>query len=129
MTGGEPSAVARDVRTLFGAGAIGGLTDRQLLERFVSRRDASAEAAFAVLVERHGAMVWGVCRRILRDPHATADAFQATFLILVRRAAAVRVAASLGRWLCGVSRRVAARAGSAAARRSAREGPGVEALA
>jgi RNA polymerase sigma factor (sigma-70 family) len=121
MTGGRPSAADRDVRTLFGEGAIGGLTDGQLLERFVSRRDASAEAAFALLVRRHGPLVWGVCRRGL-DDHDAADAFQATFLVLVRRAAAVRVEDSLGRWLYGVSRRVVARARRDSARRSAREG-------
>src|SRR5437763_361376 len=88
MTGAEPSAVVRDVRTLFSAGAVGGLSDRQLLERFATRRDDGAQAAFAALVDRHGAMVWGACRRILHDPHEAAAAFQATFLVLVRRAGA-----------------------------------------
>ena len=81
MTGNDPSAVAREVQTLFSVGAVGGLTDGQLLERFASRRDAGAEAAFAALVQRHGPMVWGVCRQALDDPHAAADAFQATFLV------------------------------------------------
>jgi RNA polymerase sigma factor (sigma-70 family) len=126
MTGNDPSAVVRDVQTLFSVGAVGGLTDGQLLERFVTRRDATAEAAFAALVQRHGPMVWGVCRRILNDPHAAADAFQATFLVLVRKAATVRVDDSLGRWLYGVSRRVAARAKITTSRRSAREGWGIE---
>jgi RNA polymerase sigma factor (sigma-70 family) len=63
-------------------------------------------------------MVWGVCRRVLHDPHAAADAFQATFLVLVRRAGAVRIDDSLGRWLYGVSRRVAARARKGTARRT-----------
>ena len=67
----------------------------------------AAEAAFAVLVARHGPMVLGVCRRALRDPDDVADAFQATFLVLVRKAGSVRVDDSLGRWLYGVSRRVA----------------------
>ena len=124
MTGNDPSAVVRDVRTLFSVGAVGGLTDGQLLERFVTRRDGAAEAAFAALVQRHGPMVWGVCRRILNDPHAAADAFQATFLVLVRKAGTVRVDDSLGRWLYGVSRRVAVRAKITTARRSAREGLG-----
>ena len=120
MTGNDPSAVARDVQTLFGVGAAGGLTDGQLLERFVNGRDASAaEGAFAALVRRHGPMVWGVCRRALDDPHDAADAFQATFLVLVRKAGSVRVEDSLGRWLYGVSRRVAARARVEAARRAA----------
>ena len=95
----------------------------------MTRRDAGAEAAFAALVQRHGPMVWGVCRRILNDPHAAADAFQATFLVLVRKAATIRVDDSLGRWLYGVSRRVAVRAKVTTARRSAREGRGVETVA
>ena len=129
MTGNEPSAVARDVETLFRFGAAGGLTDGQLLERFATRRDAGADAAFAALVQRHGPMVWGVCRRALDDPHAAADAFQATFLVLVRKAGSIRVDDSLGRWLYGVSRRVAIRARRTAARRASRETAGVEALA
>src|SRR3954449_1743171 len=129
MIGGEPSAVYRDIQTLFGAGAVAGLSDGELLEQFAARRGDAAEAAFAALVRRHGPMVWGVCRRTLDDPHAAADAFQATFLVLVRKAAAVRVGDSLGRWLYGVSRKVAARASITAARRAAREGRGVEEVA
>jgi RNA polymerase sigma-70 factor (ECF subfamily) len=129
MIGKDPSAVVRDVQTLFGAGTLGGLTDGQLLERFVTRRDAGAEAAFTALVQRHGPMVWGVCRRILNDPHAAADAFQATFLVLVRKAVTVRVEDSLGRWLYGVSRRVARLARAVNDRRSARDGRGVEMVA
>ena len=123
MVNGDSSAVLRHVRTLFGAGAAGGMSDGQLLERFHRRRgDPDAEAAFAVLVARHGPMVFGVCRRALRDPNDAADAFQATFLVLVRKAGSVRVDDSLGRWLYGVSRRVAAKAKAARARRAAREG-------
>ncbi|MDR3637208.1 MAG: sigma-70 family RNA polymerase sigma factor [Isosphaeraceae bacterium] len=129
MTGNDPSAVIRDVQMVFSLGAAGGLTDGQLLERFVARRDAAAEAAFAALVQRHGRMVWGVCRRTLNDPHAAADAFQATFLVLVRKAATVRVEDSLGRWLYGVSRKVAQRAKISTARRSARETERVETVA
>src|SRR4051812_42356879 len=96
----EKTAVAyRHVRTLFEAGALGALTDGQLLELFTTRRDDEvAELAFAALVDRHGPMVLGVCRRILRDSHDSADAFQATFLVLARRAGGVRVGDSLGRW-------------------------------
>ena len=119
---GEPEAVLRHVHVLFGGGAAGGSSDGQLLERFRARRDENdAEAAFAVLVARHGPMVLGVCRRALRDPNDADDAFQATFLVLARKAGSVRVEGSLGRWLYGVSRRVAARARADAARRSARE--------
>ncbi|SIO31263.1 RNA polymerase sigma factor, sigma-70 family [Singulisphaera sp. GP187] len=121
-------AAGRDVHTLFRVGAVGGLTDGELVERFVSRQEGGAESAFAILVERHGPMVWGVCNRVLNDPHAAADAFQATFLVLVRRAAVIRVDDSLGRWLYGVSRRIALRAKRATARRSAREVQGVETL-
>ncbi|MGP0068031.1 MAG: RNA polymerase sigma factor, partial [Isosphaeraceae bacterium] len=129
MSGGDPSGALRDIRTLFSSGMLGGLTDRQLLERFVDRNDASAEDAFTILVERHGPMVWGVCRRLLPDRDAAADAFQATFLVLVRRASAVRVDDSLGPWLYGVSRRVAARARATSLRRRARETGGVEPVA
>ena len=110
MSRGDPSGTLRDIRVLFSEGRLGELTDRQLLERFVNRNGSSAEDAFTILLERHGPMVWGVCRRLLADRHAAADAFQATFLVLVRRAAVVRVDDSLGPWLHGVSRRVATRA-------------------
>ncbi len=100
-----------DLATLFGVGAIGRLSDAELLARFVRREDAeSSEAAFATLVDRHGPMVLGVCRRMLGDVHDAADAFQAVFLVLARKAPSVRVEDSLGRWLHGVSVRVARRA-------------------
>ena len=129
MTGNVPSAVVRDLQTLFSVGVEGGLTDSQLLERFVTLHRPEAEAAFAVLVQRHGRMVWGVCCRILNDPHAAADAFQATFLILVRKAATIRVDDSLGRWLYGVSRKVAVRARHNSDRRTSRESGGTEQVA
>jgi RNA polymerase sigma factor (sigma-70 family) len=130
MSRGDPSGVVRGIGTLFSSGTLGGLTDRQLLDRFVNRNDASSEDAFTILVERHGPMVWGVCRRVLPDRDAADDAFQATFLVLVRRASAVRVDDSLGPWLYGVSRRVAARARATSLRRRASEtGGAVEAVA
>jgi RNA polymerase sigma factor (sigma-70 family) len=128
MAKGETSAVLRDVYTLFDLGTLAGLSDRQLLERFAGRADATAQAAFAGLVARHGPMVLGVCRRALNDPNDVNDAFQATFLVLVRKAETVRVEGSLGRWLYGVSRRVSARAKAATTRRSAREVVGVESM-
>src|SRR5262245_53461987 len=79
-------------------------SDACLLERFVHRRD---EEAFAAVVRRHGPAVLRVCRRILGAGPPAEDAFQATFLVLVRRAASVRPDGALGGWLCGVARRVA----------------------
>jgi RNA polymerase sigma factor (sigma-70 family) len=89
-----------------------------LLERYVASRD---EEAFEALVSRHGPMVLGVCRRLLRDPHDAHDAFQATFLVLVQKAASVVPAERLPNWLHGVARQTAVRARSAAARRRQRE--------
>ena len=106
----------RELSTLFSSGTAAGLTDDELLERFIARRAeereaaVAAEAAFAALVQRHGPMVLGVCRRTLSDPHDAEDAFQATFLVLARRAAPVRPGGNLGRWLYGVARKIAARA-------------------
>ena len=77
--------VLRQLCTLFNVGAIGDMTDGQLLERFATGGEA-AELAFAALVERHGPVVLHACRSILRDEHEAEDAFQATFLVLVRKA-------------------------------------------
>ena len=75
--------VLRQIDRLFREGTLGGLGDGQLLERYRTRRD---EAAFEALVDLHGPMVLGLCRRMLRDPRDIEDAFQATFLVLVRKA-------------------------------------------
>jgi RNA polymerase sigma factor (sigma-70 family) len=117
MKGSPGPASLREFRILFKSGTIAGLSDSQLLERFLGGGDEGGELAFAALVARHGPMVLGVCRRALSDPEDAADAFQATFLILVKRARSVRVDDSLGRWLYGVSRKVAGRARVVAARR------------
>ena len=101
---------------------------RQLLERFLADRDEASELAFTALVQRHGRMVLGVCRRILDDPDEAEDAFQATFLVLVRKARSIRVEGSVGRWLYGVATRVAARGRARSLRRGARETGGVELL-
>jgi RNA polymerase sigma factor (sigma-70 family) len=99
--------------SLFEFGTVAAMTDSQLIERFASSRGEPSDMAFAALVARHGPMVLGVCRRILRDEQASEDAFQATFLVLARRAGRFTVRDSLGPWLYGVSRRVASRARTA----------------
>jgi len=110
MAGGTSVTILRDIQTLFDTGTAVGLSDRQLLERFAAGRDASSDAAFEVLVLRHGPMVLRVCRNVLGDRADAEDAFQATFLVLVRRRDSIRRLESVGGWLYGVACRVAARA-------------------
>ncbi len=111
----------RALDTLYRIGTVGDLTDGQLLERFVNGTGGAAEAGFAALVERHGPMVLRVCRQVLGDSDDAQDAFQATFLVLVRRARSVRRRDSVASWLFGVARRVARRAKVDAARRRTHE--------
>src|SRR5262245_32519290 len=94
----------KDLRDLVAAHRDTGLPDRQLLERFVGQHD---ETAFSQLVQRHGPMVLRVCRRVLRNRHDAEDAFQATFLVLARKAATVRWLDSAGGWLFQVAYRLA----------------------
>ena len=110
--------LARDYRALFGTGTLSGLGDGPLLERFIARRD---EVAFEELLARHGPVVLGICRRWLDDPRDVEDAFQATFLILVRKGATLRDRDALSSWIYGVALRVARRARSNARRRTIRE--------
>ncbi|SIN81995.1 RNA polymerase sigma factor, sigma-70 family [Singulisphaera sp. GP187] len=110
--------VPQQIGRLFAEGTLTGLSDAELLGLFASGRDA---LAFDALVARHGPMVLGVCRGLLSDPNDAEDAFQATFLILVRKAGTIRGPVALGGWLCLAARRVAIRANVAAARRRAYE--------
>ena len=119
MAGDSSDYVFRQVHSLFNLGAVGMISDARLLEWFVAERDESAEAAFEQLVIRHGPMVFGVCRRVLRDPHDAEDAYQAVFLVLAKRARSIRQKDSVASWLFGVAHRVAARARSRVARRRA----------
>jgi RNA polymerase sigma factor (sigma-70 family) len=118
MVNGRANAALRQVARVFHEGTLAGLSDRQILERFVDRRD---ETAFEGLIVRHGPMVLNVCRQLLRDPHDVEDAFQTVFLVLVRKARGVRVEGSLGPWLYAVANRTAARARANRRRIQARE--------
>jgi RNA polymerase sigma factor (sigma-70 family) len=95
-----------------------GLTDWQLLEDYLSRREP---AALAALVYRHGPMVWAVCRRVLRNYHDAEDAFQATFLVLVRKASSIASPELLANWLYGVAHQTALKARATTAKRRSRE--------
>jgi RNA polymerase sigma factor (sigma-70 family) len=95
-----------------------GLTDAQLLERFLAHRD---EGAVAALVQRHGPMVWGVCRRLLPCLQDAEDAFQATFLVLLRKAASIQPREMLVNWLYGVASQTARKARAVLARKDRRE--------
>jgi RNA polymerase sigma factor (sigma-70 family) len=121
MANSPMNDVLRHLRRTSRRQADGGLTDGQLLERFLAARD---EAAFEALLRRHGPMVLGVCRRVLGaapGAYDAEDAFQATFLVLVHRAGSVAARESVGSWLYGVAYRTALKARAAAARRRAKE--------
>jgi RNA polymerase sigma factor (sigma-70 family) len=118
MAGAQPNPILRLVRRLAPARAPGDEADRQLLRRFVNEAD---EGAFQALVRRHGPLVMSVCARVLRSEHDAEDAFQATFLVLVRKAASIRTPELLGPWLYGVAYRTALKAKAEALRRRQRE--------
>jgi RNA polymerase sigma factor (sigma-70 family) len=122
MTRKSESHVLRQIRALYAHGRAGGLTDAQLVERFLNADGAEKEDAFAALVDRHGPMVLGVCRRVLSGSADAEDAFQAVFLVLARKAGSVRQLAGLKSWLYGVAVRTANEARRRLARRLAREG-------
>ncbi len=108
--GSSPTAL---IDTLFHEGSATGLLDEELVTKFVSERGVVAEQAFEMLVKRHGPMVLAVCRSVLRDTHDAEDAFQATFLVLARRAESLVRSSLLGPWLHGVALRTGARRGLA----------------
>jgi RNA polymerase sigma factor (sigma-70 family) len=118
MAVGQLSTFFQQLRSLFLKQDATGVTDESLLEGYLSRRD---EAAFEALVRRHGPMVLGVCRRILGNAHDAEDAFQATFLVLVRKATAIRPRSMVGNWLYGVARRTSLEARRTAAKRRTKE--------
>src|SRR5262245_5557108 len=107
MAGGPIATVLQYLRSFVGGPPAEDTSDAELLERFARHAD---EAAFEALVRRYGPMVWGVCRRVLTDEHAAEDAFQATFLALVRKAASIRKREVVGSWLYGVAYRTARKA-------------------
>ncbi len=118
VNGNGMNDAVRDLQTLFSVGATGALSDGELLDRFVARRE---EAIFEAITHRHGPMVWGVCRRVLRDHHDAEDAFQATFLVLARKASSVMPREKLGNWLYGVAYQTAMKARAMRAKRRVRE--------
>ena len=117
MDRGATRGILREIQTLYALGTMVGRTDAELLERFLDRGESDAEDAFATLVARHGPMVLGVCRRMLPASHDAEDAFQATFLVLARRAGTIVRRERLASWLYGVAVRTA----KVARRRAARE--------
>ena len=128
MVQSKGGGVARELGTLWSTGTLTGTTDAQLLQRFTLDRDATAELAFRELLERHAPMVIGVCRQIVRRQQDVDDAFQATFLVLVRKARSIQVRESLGPWLYRVAYRTAQRARASASRHASIGLEGVEAV-
>lgn len=106
MTDIYADPLLHQIRHLLGAVPAATLSDGQLLERFLTHRD---ETAVEVLVRRYGPLVFGVCRRVLHNAHTAEDAFQATFLVLIRKASSLDQSRPLGSWLCTVAYRLALR--------------------
>ena len=119
MTASSVNAAVRYAQTVFEARPAVGLSDGQLLDCFVAHGEG---ASLEALVRRHGQMVWGVCRRLLRDYHDAEDAFQAVFLVLARKAASIRPREQVGNWLYGVAYQTARKARATRAKRRMREG-------
>src|SRR4051794_39322125 len=126
MVTGQFRVVASPSDTAVAAERFEGWNDEQLLDRFLNQDDGGSEAAFRAIVVRHGPMVLGVCRHILDQVADAEDAFQATFLVLARKAGSIRDRRVLGRWLYEVAYRIAVRAKTNTARRRIHERQGAE---
>src|SRR6266446_1214051 len=118
MSATQMSTFMQRLRSALARQEAGDLADHELLDLYFRQRQ---EEAFEALVRRHGAMVMGVCRRVLRNDHDAEDAFQATFLVLVRKASTLRSPGLVGNWLYGVAYRTALDARKVAAKRRAKE--------
>jgi len=118
MAVGRLQSVLSLLRRRVGAAPDAAVSDGQLLQRFLQHQD---EAAFTTLMQRHGPMVMGTCLRLLHDDHLAEDVFQATFLVLVRRAASIQKQDSLASWLCRVAHHLSLTARTQAARRQTHE--------
>jgi RNA polymerase sigma factor (sigma-70 family) len=121
MAGGTVRVLSEPLELLFGAGTCAGMSDGQLLSRFVAGRDEAGELAFEALVLRHGPMILRICNQALDHPDDVHDALQAVFLVLAERANSIRSRESVGSWLYGVALRVTARARVVAIRRRIRD--------
>ena len=117
MAAGQLVEAVRQLRRIVEKDDVAGMPDADLVRRYVRQRD---EAAFEVLVRRHGPLVLSVCRRVLRNSHDAEDAFQATFLVLVRKANTLRSPCTLANWLYGVAYRTALEARKTSAKRRSR---------
>ena len=126
VTRSSGGALQNQLNILSRIGVVGDHTDGQILQQCLSADEGGAQATFTALLERHGPMVLKVCRQVLGDSHDAEDAFQATFLVLLRKAGSVRNADSLASWLHGVAYRVSRRAKAEAIRRRAYEQRGAE---
>ena len=115
------AGILNQLGTILRFGVAGDLSDSHLVQRYLTGRDGAEQAAFSALVERHGPMVLGVCRQVLGNRHDAQDAFQATFMVLARKAGSVHNAESLASWLHGTALRVAVRAKLDEARRRVHE--------
>src|SRR5579875_1129918 len=114
MASKQPSSILRQLRQMVAVKDAGTVPDQQLLDRFVRRRE---EAAFEALVRRHGSLVLGVCRRVLHNWHDAEDVFQATFLVLARKADSIGKQASVSSWLYQVAYHMALKARKQASNR------------